>query len=139
MCVVPVSPKRSVFSQILSFYHLLEFNLVLTVNNWSPGLCGLVGWASSCKRKGHQLIPGKGTCLVAIQVPGWGCARGNWFMFLWHIGVSLPSSFPKNKQIKSLLKKDWKISLEYPTLSEILNNLEFILTFYSLLCVIRIL
>ena len=59
---------------------------------YSPDWCGSVGWASSSKVERSL-----------IQFPVRVHARGNQFMFLSHINVSLPlllpnfSSFPKKK------------------------------------------
>ena len=82
------------------------FGLLYFLSNiYALALTGVAQLVGGCPSKQNVagLIPGEGTCLVVGSIPGrgpqlgspaWVHRRGNPSMFLSHINVSLPPSFP---------------------------------------------
>ena len=68
----------------------MEYYSVIKKMKYCPGQCGSVGWASSCKGKGHQFdfCLGHMSGLWAWS-PGGACVSSNQLMFLSQIDVSL--------------------------------------------------
>ena len=69
---------------------------------YAPCLVWLSGLSANLLTKGSLVqFPVRAHAWVAGQVPSWGCVRGNQSIYLSHIVVSLPFSFPsllfKNK------------------------------------------
>ena len=64
----------------------VSFKIVMV----SPGQYGSVGWALSCKAKGHQFDSWSGHMRgLAVRSPSVACMRGNRSMFISHIDVSM--------------------------------------------------
>ena len=90
-----LSPSFSKREKMLIFTSVSLF-FILKVN-FSPWLVWLSGLSviPQANRKVTSSIRGQGTCLGC----GWGCARGNCLMFLWHITVSLPLFVPPSPSL----------------------------------------
>ena len=85
------SLEREYEAIVDSLYIIFKFKIYNSCPDWY----GSVGWTLSCKPKGHWFsswsvrMPGLWGW-VEGQVPGWGHARDNQWLFLSHVDGSLP-------------------------------------------------
>ena len=114
-------------TSVLLFWHYckcIELKIVETYINifalaykWrkikkrSPALAGVSQWIEHrpVNQRVTGWIPSQGTCLGCSQVSSKGHLRGNHTLVFLSLSFSLPSPLSKNKEIKSLKKKDLQI------------------------------